>query len=233
MCKKPILTLKEEFLYDSPFSKNIDKAIKLNTSNDIYNRRKKFRTPLAYYMPPGIRRKRQRQKNLSTSILLSESSHPGDKVMDQILLFLDKLHRSAQQRIFHKTMLSAFLRIIYGPEEFEKEKHRITAKYGFESRKQQVIICAGRRQGKTFATAYICIVMCIVVSGIEVSIFSPGKRQSVALMGVIVDFMKKLGEEERIIQRNEEKMKIRALDGKTSKLNAYPSAVRTDRKSVV
>ena len=101
MCKKPILTLKEEFLYDSPFSKNIDKAIKLNTSNDIYNRRKKFRTPLAYYMPPGIRRKRQRQKNLSTSILLSESSHPGDKVMDQILLFLDKLHRSAQQRIFH------------------------------------------------------------------------------------------------------------------------------------
>ena len=227
MCKKPILTLKEEFLYDSPFSKNIDKAIKLNTSNDIYNRRKKFRTPLAYYMPPGIRRKRQRQKNLSTSILLSESSHPGDKVMDQILLFLDKLHRSAQQRIFHKTMLSAFLRIIYGPEEFEKEKHRITAKYGFESRKQQVIICAGRRQGKTFATAYICIVMCIVVSGIEVSIFSPGKRQSVALMGVIVDFMKKLGEEERIIQRNEEKMKIRALDGKTSKLNAYPSAVRT------
>jgi hypothetical protein len=227
MCKGPTLSIKEEFFYDSQFSKNIDNVIKLNTSNNIYNRRKKFRTALAYYMPPGIRRKRQRQKNLGSAILLSESSHPGDKVMDQINLYLDKLHRSSQQRIFHRTMLASFLRIIYGPKEFEKEKHRITAKYGFESRKQQVIICAPRRMGKTFATAYIMIVMCIVISGIEVSIFSPGKRQSVALMGIIVDFMKNLGEGERIVQRNEEKMKIRSMNGKMSKLNAYPSAVRT------
>lgn len=227
MCKRPVLTIKEEFLYYSQFSKNIQDVIKANRSSEMYNRRKKYRTPLAYYMPPKIRRKRQRQKNVSNTVLLAESSHPGDKVMDTIMMYLEKLHRSSQQRIFHKTMLASFLRIIYGPEEFEKEKHRITAKYGFESRKQQVIICAPRRMGKTFATAFIMIVMCIVISDIEVSIFSPGKRQSVALMGVIVDFMRKLGEEERIVQRNEEKMKIRSLNGRISKLNAYPSAVRT------
>ena len=128
----------------------------------------------------------------------SDSDHPGDKAMDTIMTMLNRLHRSSQQRIFHKTMLASFLRIIYG-DEYDQQKHRVTHKYGFESRKQQVIICAPRRMGKTFATAFIMVVMAIVIPGIEISIFSPGKRQSVALMGIIVDFMKKLGEDERVI----------------------------------
>mgnify|MGYP000141164500 CR=1 FL=1 len=61
-----------------------------------------------------------------------------------------------------------------------------------------LIVIVGTQSGEgfwhfsTFATAFFCIVFAIVVPEVELSIFSPGKRQSVALMGVIVDFLKKL-----------------------------------------
>jgi hypothetical protein len=156
----------------------------------------------------------------------NSSDHPGDKIIDSINRFLNKLYRSPQQKQFHQAFLASCLRIIYR-DDFDKEKHRVMAKYKFKSRKQQVLVCAPRRMGKTFSTAFFCIVFAIILSEVELSIFSPGKRQSVALMGVIVDFMKKLGEGDRIVRRNEEKLQIRSLDGRISKVNAYPSAVKT------
>lgn len=122
--------------------------------------------------------------------------------------------------------LSTCLRIIYG-DDYERERHRVMAKYGFKSKKQQSIICAPRRFGKTFSVAFFTVVVAIVLPDIEISIFSPGKRQSVALMNHIFTFMKKLNEDDRVIQKNEEKMRVRTLNGRESKINAYPSAVKT------
>lgn len=152
--------------------------------------------------------------------------HPGDIVVDNINRDLNKVYRSPTQKEFHKSYLAACLRIIYG-DDYEKERHRVMAKYDFESKKQQVLICAPRRMGKTFATALFAIVFTVNVPGTEMSIFSPGKRQSVALMGHVFTFMKKLGEDDRVIRRNEEKMVIRSINGTESKFNAYPAAVRT------
>lgn len=152
--------------------------------------------------------------------------HPGDIVVDNINRDLDKVYRSPTQKEFHKSYLAACLRIIYG-DDYERERHRVMAKYEFESKKQQVLICAPRRMGKTFATALFAIVFCVNVPTTEMSIFSPGKRQSVALMGHVFTFMKKLGEDDRVLRRNEEKMVIRSIDGRDSKFNAYPAAVRT------
>lgn len=154
------------------------------------------------------------------------ATHPGDMIIDNINRDLNRVYRSATQKEFHKAYLAACLRIIYG-DDYEKERHRIMVKYQFESKKQQVLICAPRRMGKTFATALFAVVFCINVPGTEMSIFSPGKRQSVALMGHIFTFMKKLGEDDRVIRRNEEKMTIRSVTGEESKMNAYPAAVRT------
>jgi len=151
---------------------------------------------------------------------------PGDAMLDEVNRYLDRLYRSPQQRDFHQAFLASCLRIIYG-DAYKRERHRVMVKYGFESKKQQVLVCAPRRMGKTFATAFFCIAMAIVKSGIELSIFSPGKRQSVALMGHIFDFMRRLGETDRIIRKNEEKLVLRAADGGESKINAFPSAVRT------
>jgi hypothetical protein len=214
---------KDDFLIGSEFHKRLCRVMDMNANKHKNVKRKKYMSLYDRYLPKS--KKRPRDEDVFDSISL-ESDHPGDKRLDTIFFFLNKLHRSPQQKIFHKFMIASFLRIIYG-KDFDTEKHRVTAKYQFETRNQQVLICAPRRMGKTFATAFITIVMCIVISGIEVSIFSPGKRQSVALMGVIVRFIDNLGESSRIVQRNEEKLQIRSLDGKISKINAYPSAVRT------
>lgn len=180
---------------------------------------KQYRNIFSRYTPPSLLKKDE-------TLVNNDSIHPGDKLLDAMDRFFSKLYRSPQQKAFHKAFLASCLRIIYG-DEYENQKHRVMAKYKFKSRKQQVLVCAPRRMGKTFSTAFFCIVFAILISGVELSIFSPGKRQSVALMGVIVDFLSKLGESDRILRRNEEKLQIRALDGKISKINAYPSAVRT------
>lgn len=179
---------------------------------------RKYRNIFSRYVPKDI---------VNTELIVTdESTHPGDRKIDAINDFLNRLYRSPQQKIFHKAFLASSLRVIYG-DDYEKEKHRVMAKYKFKSRKQQVIVCAPRRMGKTFATAFFCIVFAVLLPGVELSIFSPCKRQSVALMGVIVDFIGKLGESDRILRRNEEKLQVRTMCGSVSKINAYPSAVRT------
>ena len=139
---------------------------------------------------------------------------------------LEKQYRSPQQKEFHMAFLASCLRIIYG-DDYLKERHRVCAKYMFESKKQQVLVCAPRRMGKTWSVAYLVVVLSIVLSGQEISIFSPGKRQSVALMNHIYNFFKKLNETDRVVRRNEEKIIVRAIDGKESVINGYPSAVKT------
>ena len=156
----------------------------------------------------------------------SNVSSNRDYVLDAIYRDLDRLDRSSTQKDFHQSFLSACLRLIY-EEDYERERHRVCKKYNFSSKKQQVLICAPRRMGKTFATAFFAIVFAINVPGTEVSIFSPGKRQSVSLMEHIVGFMNKLGEDDRVIRKNEEKLVLRSINGKESKINAYPSAVKT------
>ena len=196
------------------------KMMEMTDKYSLMSLKSKYKSITSRYIPPS------KQHVKEESVVNSDSTHPGDKTLDAINRYLNKLYRSPQQKQFHQAFLASCLRIIYG-DDFDREKHRVMAKYGFRSRKQQVLVCAPRRIGKTFSTAYFCIVMAMFISGIEISIFSPGKRQSVALMGHIVDFMKKLGEEDRIIRRNEEKLQLRAVDGGVSKINAYPSAVRT------
>lgn len=166
------------------------------------------------------------KKSDDTDICNGGSLHPGDIKMNTINDWLNKLYRSPGQIEFHQMFLATCLRIIYG-NDYEKERHRVMIKYGFESKKQQALICAPRRFGKTFSVSFFAIVVAIILPDIEISIFSPGKRQSVALMNHIYTFMKKLGETDRVIKKNEEKMVVRTLDGKESKINAYPSAVKT------
>lgn len=214
------LKLTDLYRNGSSLHKGMNEIINVGKKTALEELQEKYKSIFDRYVPPSIARKEEE------SLVNNSSDHPGDKIIDSINRFLNKLYRSPQQKQFHRAFLASCLRIIYR-DDFDKEKHRVMAKYKFKSRKQQVLVCAPRRMGKTFSTAFFCIVFAIILSEVELSIFSPGKRQSVALMGVIVDFMNKLGEGDRIVRRNEEKLQIRSLDGRISKVNAYPSAVKT------
>jgi hypothetical protein len=170
-------------------------------------------------------RYRFRADDNNASIFASEV-HPGDVRMDKINELLRSVYRSTGQKEFHKTFLSTCLRLIY-EDAYESQRHRIMCKYGFENKKQQALVCAPRRFGKSHAVSHFAIVLALVLDGVEISIFSPGKRQSVALMGHIFNFMKKLKVADRVIRKNEEKMIVRTLSGGEAVINAYPSAVKT------
>lgn len=182
---------------------------------DLERLKKKYRSISDRYIPPTKRPRDNEDYDLV-----------GDARIMNINKYLNSLYRSPQQKEFHRTFISSCLRIVYG-DEFENNKHGIMKKYNFHSRKQQVILTAPRRFGKTFSVAFFCVAFAISIPGVEISIFSPAKRQSVALMGVIVDFLKKLDESNRVVIRNEEKLKLQSLNGEISRINAYPSAVRT------
>lgn len=152
--------------------------------------------------------------------------HAGDQLLERIYAVLDSTYRSPSQKGFHKMMLGSCLRLIYG-SEFTSQRHRVCRKYGFASRNQAMLICAPRRFGKTFATSIFAIAMCVCMSDIEVSIFSPGKRQSIALMGHIFTLMEKMGLSDRVVSRNAERMLVQSHNGRFSKINGYPSKVAT------
>lgn len=206
------ITITGDYDDNSPLYHQITSEIKKREDFVISRKRFKYRSIVDRYKPRGSGG--------------DGGLHPGDVILDSIMRDLDRVFRSATQKEFHDSYLATCLRIIYG-DSYEKERHRVMAKYKFQSKKQSLIVCAPRRMGKTFATALFAIVFSINVPGCEISIFSPGRRQSVALMGHIFTFMKKLQEDDRIIRKNEEKMVLRAIDGTDSKINAYPSAVKT------
>ena len=82
--------------------------------------------------------------------------------IDLINKYLNRLHRSKTQKLFHQIFLSTILRLIY-KDDYEKERHRVVEKYGFENKKQQAIILAARRLGKSWAVAFFAAVIIIVL----------------------------------------------------------------------
>ena len=150
--------------------------------------------------------------------------HVGDVKIDMINKHLGRLYRSKTQKEFHQIFLSTCLRLIY-EDDYERERHRVVEKYKFPTKKQNAIVLAARRLGKSFAVALFAAVLIVVLDEIEISIFSASKRQSMMLMNHVHKFIGKLGWTDRILQKNEEKMRVRTFNGKESKLNAYPAIV--------
>lgn len=156
------------------------------------------------------------------------TQHPGDTIIEDLEVFLDQFHRSFHQKLFQRAFLSACLRQIYG-DEFQQHRHRVMAKFKFKNAKQQCLVSLPRRYGKTWGTALFIAAFSLHVSGQEVSIFSPSKRQSVMLLDTIYDFLVKFNVTDRIMRRTEEKMVLKSLDGKTTKINSYPASTKTLR----
>lgn len=211
------MKLREDFQENSEFLKQLLDRYDEILVEEKKKKKKKFRSIKARYTPPSKR---------EGSFILDGRKCRGDQILEKIYQYLNKLYRSPQQKQFHQSFLASILRIIYG-KDYEKEKHRISMQYKFPSRKQQVLVCAPRRMGKTWSVAFLIVVISIFLSDEIIAVFSPGKRQSVALMNHTYNFFKKLNETDRVIKRNEETIVTRTVDGRECVINGYPSAVKT------
>jgi len=60
---------------------------------------------------------------------------------------------------------------------------------------------------------------------LEIVIFSPARRASRKLLERIVEFVRLLGCEDRIVEFNQEQCRVNAYDGNSSLIRSFPSKV--------
>ena len=81
-------------------------------------------------------------------------------------------------------------------------------------------MCAGRVHRIAIFAAAIAM-----SQGLEIVIFSPARRASRKLLERITEFVRLLGFDDRIMEFNQEQLRVRSLSGKTSLIRSFPSKV--------
>jgi len=152
----------------------------------------------------------------------SQSRTSGEELYDHIIADLNRLGlvRTKYQKQFHEAAMHACLYWIYGPE-YERLRRELMRRLNLPSINSEVLCITPRRYGKTTMVAMFAAVMLMRIPGLQIAIFSTGKRASQAMMQKIVVFVKKLkGGAERIVARNDEHLYIAASAQLDAKGNA-------------
>lgn len=104
----------------------------------------------------------------------------GDRLLKKIYdLFHNGFgHRwsDAQIKIFN-VIVDGMLALIYG-NQWDDVKERVLKERGLTEYKKEVLINMGRRNGKTWIVATVCVIMFLLLKNIKIIIISVGKRQS-------------------------------------------------------
>jgi hypothetical protein len=120
---------------------------------------------------------------------LNATTHnDGDARLDAIQKDLDRftlngvaINRNKGQRGWHRHMLLALMRNIYGPY-FRSAIKRIQAKFHVQEIRRDVLISAGRVNGKTFAVAMMLAMVLLHCPNIEVVVFASGLRLAMEML---------------------------------------------------
>lgn len=155
----------------------------------------------------------------------------GRQRLDDLLNALDKLDklgykRSNEQRLFHKAFIGAFLKKIYGKDLY-KDLPELLREYDLDELRTEVLVTTPRRFGKTFGTAlFIAAVLC-TLGGLEIAIYSTGRRASRKMLLLISKLVISLmGSDSCIKALNEEKLEVKGMHGEISTCFSYPSKVQ-------
>lgn len=99
--------------------------------------------------------------------------------------------RSEWQKTLHLEMIRATLVQILAAD-YNALVDRVCKERGWDGPKQEVLVLASRRSGKTFGIACFVACLAMAVPGIDIAIFSLSKRQSQKMLMLVVQFVMKL-----------------------------------------
>lgn len=153
----------------------------------------------------------------------------GHDVMDKLRLILTKFRRNELQKQMHEYMLSSIVRYVYGDDCVNHELE-ILAYNRFEEIKQEVLITAPRRFGKSTGTAQFIAACMYCIPNCEASVFSSGKRASSKKSGFMGIVMKCLIQDlgvEKFSAETDEDLFFEVSKGDIRKLHCYPGSVHT------
>lgn len=126
--------------------------------------------------------------------------------------------RSAHQMQFHAAFERCTGRVIY-KQDWSTSRPTIMHRNGWTRCSSEVLISTPRRFGKTFSIAIFAACMALSF-GTEIVVFSPARRASRKMLERIVEFVRLLECDERMIEYNQ---------GTRARTRRATRAVRTDR----
>ena len=173
----------------------------------------------------------QECKNKGKSIDDDVKKRTGRQRLDDLINALNKLDtlgykRSNQQRMFHKAFIGAFLKKIYGKDLY-KDLPELLRQYDLDELRTEVLVTTPRRFGKTFGTALFCAAVLCTLGGMEIAIYSTGRRASRKMLLLISKLVISLmGNTSCIKALNEEKLEVQGMHGEIATCFSYPSKVQ-------
>jgi hypothetical protein len=152
-----------------------------------------------------------------------------DERLESLIASLNKLDtlgykRSAQQKLFHKSFIVASLKHIYG-REIHRHVGKLMRKFDINELRPDVIVCAIRRAGKTFAVALYVAAFILTQPGVEINVYSTAKRASRKMQALIWKIVVTLAGTPAVVQVYNQEELIVTCGNTTSKVNSLPSSV--------
>lgn len=166
------------------------------------------------------------------------SNNSGWQRLRHVYKLLDKFdnmegfRRNLMQRKAHENYIQASLRIIMG-KDFVNNVGRLRQMYRLKHLRQEALVAAPRRFGKTFSTAMFCAVMMIAIGLVTIACFSTGRRASRAFLLTVHKMLEALGCGSQIKEFNEESMTLVDKHDSTDKrtIKSFPSRPQIESSS--
>ena len=152
-----------------------------------------------------------------------------DERLDALMGALKKLDtlgypRSAHQKLFHKSFIVASLKHIYG-RDIHRHVGRLMRRFDIDEIRPDVIVCAIRRAGKTFAVALYAAAFILTQPGVEVNIYSTCKRASRKMQALIWKMVVTLAGTSSVVRTYNQEELVVTCGNTTSKVNSLPASV--------
>jgi hypothetical protein len=153
---------------------------------------------------------------------------PGER-LEALLEAMTKLDglgykRSSQQKLFHKAFIVATLKHIYG-REIHRHVGYLMRKFDISELRPDVIVCAIRRAGKTWAVALFVGPFIMTQPGVEINIYSTAKRASRKMQALIWKIVVTLAGTPAVVQTYNQEELVVTCGNTTSRVNSLPSSV--------
>ena len=118
-------------------------------------------------------------------------------------------------------------KIFFSPQVVARYDRVIKRKLKWKNLKQEQIVSAPRRFGKSRIIAIVSAILALVCPGRIIACFSTGSRASgkkSGLLGQILDMLLAIGVSPDDIDMGKENINIRHADGRVSKIFGYPAS---------
>jgi len=135
---------------------------------------------------------------------------------------------SDDQQEFMNRMVAACAKLIF-KDDLDSNLDDLLAELNTAELHQELMAIMPRRFGKTFSVAAFVVALLFAIEGLEIGIFSTGRRASQKILELVYWFMCKVpGMRERITKQNVETIWLQGPAGPNDirKVSSYPSNVR-------